>query len=301
MFFFFYLFTLLFSLHAKQIDDLKWVNQLNQDEQQLVVLMLRNKLDKHLNDVIIPNVKTGDDALWMHKIYATGLNQLSSACTKNVTLKNDLSNEVNLLLDRVHGDISQDEFMQKQPILFNKSTLFIKQVKIENVKKVFDKYHNKLDNSADALIIYSKLVATGSSVKANDLAKKIAKSIQSFIDDNNGKVKIANATYLDRVMSYQKDVILGYTINKEELISSIMNQYNFNYSEALSQIESKEFVNNLNLMYPQTLHNSYCNNPEIRQSLKDGINLNVNIFWDNRSPLMNNSIINEKSCKVSNL
>ena len=297
------IFILSISLHAEVIDEFKWIEKLNQQDQTIAILFIRNKFNKHLIDVIIPNLKTADDYLWFEEISANALHGLSQLSSKNKDLMNKLSQESDVFLQHVHGKISIQQFKQVQPIKYQQVTDTFNKIDNNKLKFFFEQHHKQLDKSSNALIILSKIIATEESINndAGYIAKKITKGLQGIIDDNNGMLKVAGSTYLDGVFSYKDSVNLGFTIHKQELLTTIMERYDYNIDEATSLIESKEYVDNLNSKSSESLHNAYCNMPDVRKALSDRVKINVNISWDNGTPLLLNSPITEKSCQSRNL
>ena len=132
--------------------------------------------------------------------------------------------------------------------------------------------------------------------KSNKLAKEISNKMQVMLNQNNGKVKVINSTYMTRVLSYRNSVNVYYTIEQEELIKSVMQQRDISYNEAYQSANSEEFIDNVKIVYPINFRNHYCNTKSIRKVLKDGVEIYSNISWSNGTPILNLSKVSEKIC-----
>ncbi len=155
---------------------------------------------------------------------------------------------------------------------------------IEKYKEDFFAIKRKVKNNKNA------------NSKSNKLARQISNQMQVMLDQNNGKVKVVNSTYMTRVLSYRNSVNVYYMIEQEELLKSVMQQRGISYDEAYQLANSEEFISNVKIVYPINFRNQYCNNKPIRQAIKDGVEIYSNISWNNGTPILNFSKVSEKIC-----
>jgi hypothetical protein len=289
------------SLFSAENSIEKWVLQLRQKDQTLVILLVRNRFNSHIVKKLNPNIKDSEDYAWVLNIQRYAFKYLAHLSTKNKDLEKLLLTKYDLLTQVLKGEISNEEFIKKHTVLFDKISLFLSKKPNKEQKSFFHRNHKKIDMLYETLVIKSKLYATNivaNSKKEKISTKEIVAVFQSMIDNNDGEIKVVNSTYLDRVSWIKNTVYLFFTIKREELIKTVMKLRSISRQVAINLIESKEFIKNMYRGQKQSLINAWCNNQAYQKAFEQGIIFSVSMYWDDRTPIMQDLKISKVSCDL---
>lgn len=148
-------------------NDKKWLHGLDTKEQKIALLFSYENFNKHMVEVLMPEVRNGKDILWTLKVNYFALQFLKNNSTKQPKLSAFFSNYRELLGSRIRGKINQQTYLNDSNKYVQELINFKQQVSKKDLLTFIQKHEKHLTSFANSLIVYAKYAEYATSTDNN--------------------------------------------------------------------------------------------------------------------------------------